>query len=122
MHREALTGSAPAGPYSPGIVAEGRFVYVAGQVGARDGVPVDGGIEEQTRAALDNVLAILANAGSAPEHVVRCGVFLQDLADFGAMNAVYETYFPDPRPARTTVQAGLPGSFVVEIDCIALVP
>jgi 2-iminobutanoate/2-iminopropanoate deaminase len=122
MHREAVAGSVPLAPYSPGIVAEGRFVFVAGQVAAKDGVAVEGGIEEQTRATLDNLMSILRAAGSGPEHVVRCGVFLTDLANFPAMNEVYASYFPDPKPARTTVQAGLAGSYLVEIDCVALVP
>jgi 2-iminobutanoate/2-iminopropanoate deaminase len=122
MTRQAVTGSVPGGPYSPGIIAEGRLVFVAGQIGRREGVLVEGGIEAQTRATLDNVMTILANAGSGPEHVVRVGVFLTDLGDFEAMNAVYETYFPEPRPARTTVGVSLLGSYVVEIDCIAIVP
>lgn len=122
MHREAVAGSTPMAPYSPGVVAEGRYVFTAGQVAARDGVPVEGGIEEQTRVTLDNLMSVLRAAGSGPEHVVRCGVFITDLVNFAAMNSVYETYFPDPKPARTTVQAGLAGSFLVEIDCVALVP
>ena len=119
--REAVPGPKPGGPYSPGIVAEGRFVFVAGQGPLRDGVYVPGTIEEETRLTLDNLLAVLAAAGTGPEHVVRCGVWLTDLADFAAMNNVYADVFPDPRPARATVQAELIVGRV-EIDCIAVVP
>jgi 2-iminobutanoate/2-iminopropanoate deaminase len=119
--REAIVGTAVGGPYSPAIVAEGRFVFVAGQGPLRDGEYVAGSIEEETRQTLENVGALLEKAGSGFEHVVRCGVWLVDLEDFPGMNAVYQTYFPEPRPARATVRADLiVGN--VEIDCIALVP
>ena len=119
--REAIVGTAVGGPYSPAIVAEGRFVFVAGQGPLRDGEYVAGSIEEETRQTLENVGALLAKAGSGFEHVVRCGVWLVDLEDFAGMNAVYQTYFPEPRPARATVRADLVVG-KVEIDCIALVP
>lgn len=121
MTRRAVPGAEPLAPYSPGIVAEGTTVYVAGQGPLRDGAYVPGTIEEETRLTLDNLLAVLAAAGSGPEHVVRCGVWLADLADLAGMNSVYVSVFPDPKPARATVQAGLIVG-KVEIDCIALVP
>ncbi len=121
MSRTAITGTNVGGPYSPAIVAEGRFVFVAGQGPLRDGAYVPGTIAEETRLTLTNLGAVLEAAGSGFEHVVRCGVWLTDLDDFAAMNAVYETFFPDPRPARATVQAGLVTGHV-EIDCIAIVP
>ena len=121
MSREAVGGSQPRGAYSPGIVAEGRTVYVSGQGPLRDGVYVPGTIAEETRLTLDNLVAVLREAGSGPEHVVRCGVWLADIADFDGMNAVYAEVFPDPKPARATVQPGLVVGRV-EIDCIALVP
>ena len=121
MSRKAVPGPSPSAPYSPGIVAEGKLVFVSGQGPLRDGVYVPGTIEEETRLTLDNVCAVLAAAGSGPEHVVRCGVWLTDLADFAGMNSVYADVFPDPKPARATVQAGLVVG-QVEIDCIAVVP
>ena len=121
MSREAVAGPKPNAPYSPGIIAEGRFVFVSGQGPLRDGVYVEGTAEEETRLTLDNLLAVLAASGSGPEHVVRCGVWLSDLADFAAMNGVYSDVFPDPKPARATVQAELVVGRI-EIDCIALVP
>jgi 2-iminobutanoate/2-iminopropanoate deaminase len=118
--REAIVGAAVGGPYSPAVVAEGRFVFVAGQGPLRDGEYVPGSIEEETTQTLENMGALLEQAGSGFEHVVRCGVWLVDLEDFAGMNVVYQTYFPEPRPARATVRADLIVG-KVEIDCIALV-
>ena len=119
--KRPVEGTKPGGAYSPGIVAEGRFLYVSGQGPVRDGEPVPGTIEEQTRVALDNVRTVLEAAGASLGDVVRCGVFLADLEDFAAMNAVYAETFSEPLPARTTVGAKLPG-IKVEIDCIAVLP
>jgi 2-iminobutanoate/2-iminopropanoate deaminase len=119
--REAIVGTAVGGPYSPAVVAEGKFVFVAGQGPLKDGEYLPGPIEDETRLTLENVGALLENAGSGFEHVVRCGVWLVDLADLAGMNRVYETWFPEPRPARATVRADLIVG-KVEIDCIALVP
>ena len=116
---------APVGPYSPGVGFE-RLVFVSGQ-GATD--PATGQLAgsdatAQTEQCLKNVQAILQAAGSDLQHVLRCGVFLIDMNEFKAMNAVYSRMFGDHRPARTTIQAaGLPGAGLrVEIDCIAYVP
>jgi len=119
--REAITGAAVGGPYSPAIVAEGKFVFVAGQGPLQDGTYAEGSIADETRLTLENMGRVLEQAGSGFEHVVRCGVWLVDLADFAAMNGVYETFFPEPRPARATVRADLVVG-KVEIDCIAVVP
>jgi 2-iminobutanoate/2-iminopropanoate deaminase len=121
MSKRAVGGSQPGGAYSPGVIAEGRFVYVSGQGPVRDGVVVGESAGEQTRAALDSVAAVLAEAGASLADVVRCGVFLADLADFAEMNRVFADAFPPPRPARTTVGAALPG-ILVEIDCVAVLP
>jgi 2-iminobutanoate/2-iminopropanoate deaminase len=121
MSKRAVSGSQPAGAYSPGVIAEGRFVYVSGQGPLRDGVVTGESAGEQTRIALDNVAAVLGQAGAGLADVVRCGVFLADLADFDAMNRVYADTFPQPLPARTTVGAALPG-ILVEIDCVAVLP
>jgi reactive intermediate/imine deaminase len=121
MTKQAVGGSQPAGAYSPGVIAEGRFVYVSGQGPFRDGVIIGRTTAEQTRVALENLEAVLAQAGAGLADVVRCGVFLANMADFTAMNEVYAQTFPQPLPARTTVGASLPG-FLVEIDCVAVLP
>ncbi len=117
--KRAIAGTTPGGAYSPGVVAEGRFVYVSGQGPVRDGEVVAGTIEEQTTLALENVASVLAEAGASLADVVRCGVFLADLDDFEAMNAAYARAFGDSLPARTTVGASLP-QIKVEIDCVAV--
>ena len=115
----------PSGPYSPGI-GVGNLLFVSGQ-GAADpatGRLVGLDIETQTAQVLENVRRILEAAGSGLQHVVRCGVFLVDMRDFAAMNAVYGRVFGDHRPARTTVgvtSLPMPG-LRVEIDAVAYVP
>jgi 2-iminobutanoate/2-iminopropanoate deaminase len=121
MSKQAVGGSQPGGAYSPGIIAEGRFVYVAGQTPTRDGVVTGETTGEQTAVALENLAAVLAQAGATLADVVRCGVFLADMADFAEMNSVYAEVFPQPLPARTTVGVQLTG-FRVEIDCVAVLP
>lgn len=109
----------PRGIYSQAIVADG-FVFVSGQV------PVDpatnelelGDIKSQVRRTLRNVELVLEASGSSLRHAVKLGVFLSDLNDFAAMNEVFEEFFPDGPPARTTAGAQLP-KVKVEIDCIA---
>jgi 2-iminobutanoate/2-iminopropanoate deaminase len=115
----------PIGPYVPGMVWEG-LVIVSGQ-GATDpatGELVGPDVESQTEQVFRNIEAILKAAGSDLSCVLRCGVFLVDLRDFDAMNAVYARVFGDHRPARTTVQvASLPDKGLrVEIDAIAYRP
>jgi 2-iminobutanoate/2-iminopropanoate deaminase len=119
--KRAVSGSTPAGAYSPGVVASGTFVYVSGQGPLRDGEPVTGTIQEETEVVLENLASVLSEAGASLADVVRVGVFLADLDDFAAMNEVYARTFPEPLPARTTVGASLPG-IKVEIDCVALLP
>jgi 2-iminobutanoate/2-iminopropanoate deaminase len=121
MAKRAVGGTRPGGAYSPGIVAEGRFVYVSGQAPIRDGVVTGKSTGDQTRVVVENLAAVLADAGASLADVVRCGVFLADMADFAEMNEVYGEMFPHPLPARTTVGAALHG-FKVEIDCVAVLP
>jgi len=116
---------APVGPYSPAIVLD-RLVFVSGQ-GAVD--PATGrmagpDVAAQTEQVFRNIQAILEAAGTDLSRVLRCGVFLVDMSDFPAMNAVYARVFGDHRPARTTVQvAALPHPELrVEIDAIAYLP
>ena len=126
VRQQVSTAKAPKaiGPYSQGVKA-GEFVFTAGQAGVdpSTGKLVDGGIGPQTRRVLENIKAILEEAGSSMDRVVRCGVFLADMADFQAMNAVYAEFFPPDKspPVRTTVQAAkLPLGALVEIDATAL--
>jgi len=126
-HRPVISDKLPAprGPYSPGVRWE-RLIFVSGQ-GAVD--PVTGemsgaDVESQTEQCLRNVQAILEAAGSGLAYVLRCGVFLADVAEFPRMNAVYQRMFGDNRPARTTIQAAaLPAPGLrVEIDAIGYIP
>lgn len=117
------TANAPAavGPYSQAIVA-GGLVYTAGQIALVPGTTelAAGGIAEQTRQVMHNLKAILETAGSSLDQVVKVTVYLQDLNDFAAMNAVYAEFFTVAPPARSTIQAAkLPRAALVEIDCIA---
>ena len=118
------TNNAPAavGAYSQGIIAAG-FVFTAGQVPLVPGTSElrEGGIEAQTRQVLDNISGVLEAAGSSMAQVVKTTVFLADINDFAAFNAVYGEYFGDDPPARTTVQAGaLPIGALIEIEAVAL--
>lgn len=125
-HHVVSTAAAPGavGPYSQGIIANG-FVFTAGQIPL---VPetkqvAEGGIQGQTAQTLRNIQAILEAAGSSLDRVVKTTVYLRDVADFAAMNAVYATFFGDAPPARTTIQAGaLPRpDILIEIEAIATV-
>ncbi len=110
------------GPYSQALKANG-FLFTAGQVALHPetGQLVEGGIEAQTRRVLDNLSAVLAAAGGTLANVVKTTVFMQDLAEFAAMNTIYAEYFIGSPPARSTVQvAGLPRGARVEIECIAV--
>ena len=116
---------APMGPYSP-ATRIGNLVFVSGQAGRDSSTKALAGtdVESQTEQTFENIEAILAAAGSGLQHVLRCGVFLVDLAEFPRMNEVYARMFGGHRPARTTVQvAALPGEGLrVEIDAIAVIP
>ena len=112
----------PKAPYSP-VVRSGDHVYTAGQVAFdTGGTLVPGGIAEQTRQALSNLATCLLAAGCTLADVVKVSVFLGDLSDFNAFNEVYRATFEEPFPARTTVQAGLPGGIRVEIEAVARLP
>jgi len=121
--KSVKTDRAPAaiGPYSQGIAC-GGFLFCSGQIPLDpvSGKMVEGGIEAQTERVLRNLEAVLAAGGSSLAAVVRTTVFLADLGDFPAMNAVYGRFFPADPPARATVQAAkLPAGARVEIDAIA---
>ncbi len=111
----------PVGPYSAALRA-GQLLFVSGQVplDPATGRMVEGDIGVHTRRVLENVRALLDAAGLSFAHVVRTTVFLADMNDFQAMNEVYATFFSEPYPARSTVQAArLPRDARIEIDVIA---
>ncbi|PYQ13821.1 MAG: reactive intermediate/imine deaminase [Acidobacteria bacterium] len=119
------TSGAPAaiGPYSQGIAA-GGFLFVSGQIplDPATGVMVQGDVRVQVIRVLDNLKAILEEAGSGMERVVRTTVYLTDLREFTEMNEVYRGYFAADPPARSTVEvSALPQGARVEIDAIACV-
>ena len=119
-----VTDQSPAaiGPYSQATVAHG-MVFCSGQIPLNlQGQVVEGDISAQTRQVLTNLTALLNAAGSSLELVMKTTVFLADMNDFAAMNAVYGEYFTHSPPARSTVQvARLPRDVRVEIEAIALV-
>jgi 2-iminobutanoate/2-iminopropanoate deaminase len=119
------TDNAPApfqgAPYSQGIVF-GDLVFVAGQLGIdpASGEVVEGGIGPQTERVMENLQAILEEAGSGLDKLLKTSIFLVDLGDFAAMNEVYASYLTEPYPARATVQIGaLPSGARVEIEALA---
>jgi reactive intermediate/imine deaminase len=102
----------------------GNVLYLSGQIGVLPGTRqlADTGAAGQTRQTVENIKAVLAQAGSALERVFKCTVFLADINDYAAMNAVYATYFPKDPPARSTVAgSGLALGARVEIECLATV-
>jgi 2-iminobutanoate/2-iminopropanoate deaminase len=114
-------GAAPGGAYSPGLRA-GDFIFVSGQgpIDPATGQIAGDTIEEQTARTLENIKLILEAAGASMADVVKATVHLSDLGLFPRYNTVYAGYFPDPKPARTTVGSQLLG-MLVEIDVIAYV-
>jgi len=117
---------APVGPYSQAIAATGKFIFVAGQIplNPQTGAIVTGDVGQQTEQAIANLAAILQAAGATPADVVKTTVFLADMNDFAAMNAVYARWFDAATaPARACVEVSrLPKDVRVEIDCIAVLP
>ena len=123
VRTEAAPAPFQGAPYSQAIVANG-FVFVSGQLALKAGEKVlsGGTIEEQTEQVFANLAAILAEAGSGLDKLVKTTVFLQNLGDFQGMNSVYTTHVGDRPPARSTVEvAQLPSGALVEIEAVALV-
>ncbi|RLI11045.1 hypothetical protein DRO35_05665 [Candidatus Bathyarchaeota archaeon] len=122
MKREVY-GTSKTLPISSAVVAEGRFIFVSGMGPGREAL--DKGIEEQTRATMDSIKAVLEKLGSSMDNIVKATVFLKDMAHYDVMNKVYGSYFRNEPPARTCVQiVRSPASEkqLVEIEVIALVP
>jgi 2-iminobutanoate/2-iminopropanoate deaminase len=110
------------GPYSQGIRSKSGLVFMSGQtpIDPATGELVPGAITEQTRQVFENLAAVLEAGGKSFADVIKCNVYLADMADFAAMNAVYGSNFTEPFPVRTTVAVReLPKKCLVEIECIA---
>jgi reactive intermediate/imine deaminase len=105
-------------PFSRAVEADG-WLYVSGQVPMVEGQLVEGNVTTQSHQAISNLVAILHEAGYGVEHVVRCGVWLDDARDFAAFNAVFRSYFGEHPPARACVQSTMVVACKVEIDCVA---
>lgn len=129
MKREVIRTSeapAPVGPYNQAIVASGQLIFVAGQIALdpkTGGIVAEGDVAGQTERVMRNIEAILLAAGTKFENVVKTTVFLAEMNDFAAMNAVYARYFQEATaPARACVQVSrLPKDVLVEIECMAVV-
>lgn len=114
------TGAAATLPFSPAVKV-GNMLYLAGQLGTDStGKLAPGGVEGETRQLLTNIKRMLEANGSDMDHVVKCLVMLADIAEWGKMNAVYVTFFPNHRPARSAFGAtGLALGARLEIECMA---
>jgi len=114
-------------PVFSSAVRSGDFIFLSGALGALPGVMppqlIEGGIEAETRQTMENIISVLAAADATLEDLIKCTVFLSDIDDYAAMNAVYVEYFPSDPPARSALAAsGLALGALVEIECIAAVP
>ena len=120
-HKSINVGTAHGLPFSDGIVV-GNTLYMAGQGGDDEsGQPVPGGIAAETKVALANVEKVAKAAGFEMKDIVTVTIYLADFKDFAAMNNVYKAVMPDPKPARTTIQAaGLVNNLRIEITAIAV--
>ena len=122
-HKGIYGGARPLAPYSPGVDA-GETVYLSGQVGINPETgSLHDGVEAQARQSLENLHKLLTEAGLSKSHVVRATVYLDDIENYGALNAVYGDFFEevDVKPSRSTVGvAALPIGAAVEIDFIAV--
>ncbi|MEN8040048.1 MAG: Rid family detoxifying hydrolase [Actinomycetota bacterium] len=118
---DAPSGPTPIGPYS--IVTEANgFVFLSGMVplDPETGQPVEGDIREQTHQVMKNIGAVLGDVGLTFDDIVKTTIFVDDIADYPAVNEVYGEYVGESRPARSTIEAGaLPAGFLVEIESIS---
>jgi len=120
--RNINTKNAPQaiGPYSQAMAVDG-LVYTSGQIAITpEGVMLQGSVEEQTHQVLKNLSAVLGEAGSSLQDVIKTTIFLSDMSDFDRVNEAYTIYFKEHKPARSTVAVkSLPKNALVEIECIA---
>lgn len=127
MDRQAISapGATAVGPYSHAVRTRGTLIFLSGQtpIDSSTGKLAAGDIAAQTRQCFRNLEAVLVASGLGLDAVVKCNVFLTDMADFSEMNAVYEEHFRKPFPARTTIGVtSLPLGARIEIEMIAEVP
>ena len=122
IKRYGVEGGKGAGgvqlPFARAVEAAG-WLYVSGQVPLENGELVSGNVAVQARQAIRNLIAILDEAGYGPDHVVRCGVWLDDPRDFSAFNTVFKEFFGENPPARACVVSSMVIDCKVEIDCVA---
>lgn len=120
IKRYGAKGAKQAGqlPFARAVQADG-WLYVSGQVPMVKGEAVTGNIEVQAHQAIKNLIAVLKEAGYGPEHVVRCGVWLDDPRDFQSFNKIFREYFGENAPARSCVVSSMVIDCKVEIDCVA---
>ncbi len=116
-------GVLPSGPFSQAVTLNG-VVYISGQGSFQPGTSTfkPGIFREQAQQTFQNIGVLLKASGSSFEHVVKVNVFLKDVLNFAEMNEIFKTFFKEPYPARTPVQAVLLGNMQIEVDCIAEVP
>ena len=122
MKRESIApkdGPPLGGPYSP-IIRYGEIAFISGQVAVdpTTGEPVRDSFEAETHQMLRNLQTQVEAAGSSMGKVLKTTVFLEDMENFALLNDIYIQYFPDPRPARSTIKASPPGGYRVEIEAI----
>jgi 2-iminobutanoate/2-iminopropanoate deaminase len=111
----------PIGPYSQAIQF-GQLIFTSGQIALEPGTGnlIEGDVVVQTRQVLENLQAVLEEAGSSMQKVIKTTIYLKNMSDFGQVNEIYDSYFEKSLPARSTVEvARLPKDVLVEIDCIA---
>lgn len=120
VHPEKADKNFSTGAYSAGVVVE-NWLYVSGQgpINFKTGKYELGDIEEETRLTMHNIRMICEAAGCALENVVKCTVHLRDINDFDRYNAIYASFFPGIKPARTTVQSVLGEGIKIEVDAVA---
>ena len=121
METDGIVRHGPAGaslPFARAVQADG-WLYVSGQVPMKDGELVTGSVTVQAHQAIRNLVEILHEAGYGVEHVVRCGVWLEDPRDFAAFNRVFKEYFGERPPARACVVSSMVVDCKVEIECVA---